>query len=92
MKDNQSLTLKYTAILSLILFFVLTITFGVFDGKSDGFTRIGIPIVFIQDTGGKYIDRHAVIWFKLHYLLLDIIIFIGVSFLIIKSYKYIKSR
>ncbi len=80
----------------VILFFVLFICFNIFLGEfnavSDGFTRIGFPFVFLQDTDGKCEDCESLKWFNLFYLIVDIIICLLLSTIILMSLKQINKK
>lgn len=71
---------------------MLTILSSSFSGMSDGLTRIGFPLVFMQDTGGKCIDCSTIKWFKWGYLIVDIAFATGVIFGLMSIYKYIKGK
>lgn len=66
-------TLKWIVILSCALFFCLNIILGDFSGRSDGFTRMGFPFIFYQDTEGKCDDCENLKWFKIIYFFIDLI-------------------
>ncbi len=62
------INIKWIIILFVGIFAILTIFLSDFSGMSDGLTRVGFPIVFMQDTGGKCIDCQNVKWFNFFYL------------------------
>lgn len=67
------INIKWIIILFLGIFAILTIFLSDFSGMSDGLTRVGFPVVFMQDTGGKCIDCQEVKWFNLFYLVVDLV-------------------
>lgn len=67
------INIKWITILFVSIFAVLTIFLSDFSGMSDGLTRVGFPIVFMQDTGGKCVDCQDVKWFNLFYLVVDLV-------------------
>lgn len=67
------INIKWVIILFLGIFAILTIFLSDFSGMSDGLTRVGFPVVFMQDTGGKCIDCQQVKWFNLFYLVVDLV-------------------
>jgi hypothetical protein len=75
--------IKWIIILFVSTFAVLTIFLSDFSGMSDGFTRVGFPIVFMEDTGGKCIDCQDIKWFNLFYLVLDLLFFFLISLFIV---------
>lgn len=75
--------IKWVIILFLCIFSILTIFLSDFSGISDGLTRVGFPIVFMQDTGGKCINCQDVKWFNLVYLVVDLIFSFLMSLLIV---------
>lgn len=64
--------IKWLLILFVGIFAILTVFFSEFNGMTDGLDRVGFPIVFLQDTGGKCIDCEKLKWFNLLYLLGDL--------------------
>lgn len=67
------INIKWIIILFVGMFAILTIFLSDFSGMSDGLTRVGFPVVFMQDTGGKCIDCQEVKWFNLFYLVVDLV-------------------
>lgn len=82
--------LKWTSVLSVIIFSALTLFFSDFSGISDGITRIGFPLVFMQDTGGKCIDCQNIKWFKIFYLFADLLLSCLIALVFVKFFS--KSR
>lgn len=75
---------KWIVALCAIIFTVLTLLFSDFSGISDGFTRIGFPLVFMQETGGKCIDCANIKWFKIFYLFVDLLLSFVIAFFLVK--------
>lgn len=63
-----------------------------YSGISDGLTRIGFPIVFMQDTGGKCIDCQNLKWFNLFYLLTDVVFSFLMSLLVVLALSGVRNR
>lgn len=71
----------------LPLWIASTIIFGDFSGMSDGLTKLGFPLVFLQDTGGKCHDCDAVKWFKLSHMLIDMVLHLAFAVIVIRLIK-----
>ncbi|WP_437922100.1 hypothetical protein [Sphingobacterium sp. LRF_L2] len=84
--------IKWIIVLFFGLFLWLNIFLGEFNGVSDGLTRIGFPLVFLQDTGGKCEDCESLKWFNLLYLIVDIVICLLLSAIILTGVKRIIKR
>lgn len=67
------INIKWIMLLFVGIFVILTIFLSDFSGMSDGLTRVGFPVVFMQDTGGKCIDCQDVKWFNLCYFVVDLV-------------------
>lgn len=81
-----------TLTLSILLFLSTTLMMSTFYGVHDGLTRIGFPIVFLQDTSGKCFDCDLIKWFRLSYLLVDLAFFFLLTTVLIKLYRLLKRR
>lgn len=79
-------------VLFLVSFILLTLLTGKYNSHTDGLTRIGIPFVFLQDTSGKCYDCGEIIWFKLHYLIADLMIFAMITYVLFSLYKWLMIR
>lgn len=59
---------------SIILFVFTSLIFGKFESSADGYTIIGFPFKFVQMYSGKCFDCGGKSFFKIHFLLIDILI------------------
>jgi len=84
------INIKWIVILFMGIFAILTIFLSDYSGMSDGFTRIGFPIVFMQDTGGKCDNCDEIKWFNFVYLSLDLLFSFLMSLLIV--FLFLKKR
>lgn len=71
---------KWIVVLFTVIFTIQTLLFSDFNGVNDGLTRIGFPLVFMQDTGGKCIDCQNIRWFKTFYFFVDILLSLIMAF------------
>lgn len=79
--------IKKSLVLSALLFLLITFITGTFEGAHDGLTRLGFPIVFLQDTNGKCFDCDSIKWLKWTYLILDLLFSYLLAILLIKLYQ-----
>jgi hypothetical protein len=77
---------RCTFVLAVIIFAILTLLLSDFNGISDGFTRIGFPLVFMQNTGGKCINCQDVKWFKVIYLFADLLFSLIIAFFLVRIF------
>lgn len=78
--------LNVTIVLTNILF-VLTLYFGSsWEAEADGLDRVGFPFTFYQYNGGKCHNCAYLDWFKLHYLILDLVCLYLFSILLTEVY------
>lgn len=76
--------IKSILVVAVVLFVVLTMFFSEFNGATDGLDRIGFPLVFMQDTGGKCVDCQSVKWFNVFCLIADLLISLLLGLLLVK--------
>ena len=74
-------------IVTAVIFVILVILLSSFHAASDGFDRVGFPFIFYQHNGGKCDNCAYLNWFKVPYLLLDLISCFVLSSFIIEIYK-----
>lgn len=86
----KHLNVKWVLILSLILFVIFTLLLSDFSGIHDGLTRIGFPLVFMQDTGGKCVDCNSLKWFNIYYLIGDVFLCLLSSAIILRIICFLK--
>ncbi|MNJ98955.1 hypothetical protein D3C87_167260 [compost metagenome] len=84
MVSFTKLNVKWIVALCVIVFTVLTLLFSDYGGISDGLTRIGFPLVFMQETGGKCIDCRSIKWFNTFYLFVDLLLSLIIAFFLVK--------
>ena len=79
-------------LLSVLLFVVISIATIDLSGMSDGFTQVGFPLVFMQDTGGKCTDCSTLKWFKWRYLLIDLVFACILLIILLRIYLKIRGE
>gem|GEM_PF-4546910 len=79
--------LRLTLIVGLVLFVISNLIFSDYSGVHDGLTCIGFPFVYLQDTGGKCYDCESIKWFKVIYLLLDLLLFLILAMMLVLVFK-----
>jgi len=79
--------LKAILLLGLLVFILINLVLGNYSGMHDGFTKLGFPFTFMQDTGGKCLDCNDVKWFSIFYLIIDFLVSLLLSLLLIKLFK-----
>ncbi|MGY3213077.1 hypothetical protein [Mucilaginibacter sp. HD30] len=85
-----TINIKWLLSLSILTFVLSTILSSNFSGVSDGLTRLGFPIAFMQDTGGKCKDCSVAKWFRFGSLIMDIAFAVGLSLGILSLYKKLR--
>jgi len=83
---------KQIILIFTIVFIASILFFGEFNSASDGFTRFGFPLVFMQYTGGKCIDCKSTNWFNVCYLLGDVFLGLLFSAIILRIWYYFKKH
>lgn len=84
--------LNVTIVLTNVLF-VLSLYFGSsWEAESDGLDRVGFPFTFYQHNGGKCDNCAGLDWFKLHYLIVDLVCLYVFSILLTELYFRFRGR
>ena len=88
----KHLNMKFALILSLMLFVIFTLLLSDFSGMHDGLTRIGFPLVFMQDTGGKCVDCQSLKWFNIYCLIGNVLLCLLSSVIMLKIIHFFKAK
>ncbi len=79
--------LRLTLIVGMAIFIISNLIFSGYSGMYDGLTKVGFPFVFLQDTGGKCYDCKSIKWFKVIYLLIDLLFSLVLARILVLVFK-----